>query len=95
MEKDGVRFVGINFDLEVLPQVLRHLWEMEIQSVIVEGGTHTLEKFIDSGLWDEARVFVGRPEFGGGILAPEFKGELVGEESIDGDRLWVYRSLSA
>ena len=29
----------------------------KIQSVIIEGGKKTLEKFIESGYWDEARVF--------------------------------------
>ena len=38
--------------------------------MIVEGGSITLQHFIDSELWDEARVFKGQEEFGEGITAP-------------------------
>ncbi len=36
--------------------ILRSLYELNIQSIIVEGGATLLQAFIDSGLWDEARV---------------------------------------
>ena len=32
------------------------LYELKIQSVIVEGGAKLLQSFIDEGMWDEARV---------------------------------------
>ena len=32
------------------------MFEMNIQSVLVEGGAKTLQSFIDKGLWDEARI---------------------------------------
>ena len=41
-----------------LKSILHSLWEMNIQSVLVEGGAKTLQTFIDAGLWDEARVIV-------------------------------------
>lgn len=40
----------------VLAQILSVLHAMQVQSVIVEGGSKTLQSFIDAGLWDEARV---------------------------------------
>ena len=40
----------------VLQQVMDALYQMNIQSVLVEGGGITLQSFIDAGLWDEARV---------------------------------------
>lgn len=46
------------------------LFELEIQSVLVEGGAFTIQKFIDCGLWDEARILVGSKRFGDGLKAP-------------------------
>lgn len=38
------------------PLNLESLYAHSIQSLIVEGGTKTLQSFIDQGLWDEIRV---------------------------------------
>lgn len=51
-------------------QVLEHLFTAKKLSLIVEGGTKTLQSFIDAGLWDEARVFQSKKTFGHGIKAP-------------------------
>ena len=36
--------------------MLEHLHQENIQSIIVEGGISTLNQFIDNQLWDEARI---------------------------------------
>jgi diaminohydroxyphosphoribosylaminopyrimidine deaminase/5-amino-6-(5-phosphoribosylamino)uracil reductase len=51
-------------------QVLEELFVAKKLSVIIEGGSQTLRRFIDAGLWDEARVFQSKKTFGGGIPAP-------------------------
>jgi len=50
--------------------ILRELYKRGIQSVLVEGGSRTLQYFIIDNVWDEARVFVGNVLFGGGVKAP-------------------------
>ena len=50
--------------------VLAELHQRNIQSLIVEGGTFLLKKFIEAELWDEARVFTSPVKFGAGIAAP-------------------------
>lgn len=50
--------------------ICHHLFKEEIQSVIIEGGTKTLQSFIDANLWDSARVFTGNSTFGNGVVAP-------------------------
>jgi len=40
----------------VLTQIMSALYGMQVQSVIIEGGSKLLQSFIDAGLWDEARV---------------------------------------
>ncbi len=50
-------------------KILSSLNDMKIQSVIVEGGAATHRMFIESGLWDEARVFVSSTVLGNGTKA--------------------------
>ncbi len=38
------------------PLNLPQLYEENVQTLLVEGGSHTLRSFLDSGLWDEIRV---------------------------------------
>lgn len=49
---------------------LSMMYERRIQSVIVEGGRKTLDRFIESGYWDEARILVGSQSWGKGLPAP-------------------------
>lgn len=58
--------------------VLDRLFNLGYQSVFVEGGRRVLDMFIDSGLWDEARVFRGVCHWGKGVAAPAISGR-VGE----------------
>ena len=70
--------------------ICKKLYQANINSLIVEGGAKTLQLFINSGLWDEARVFTGNKEFHEGIKAPKFYGELICEEHIEDDILKIY-----
>ena len=60
-----------------------------IQSIIIEGGTQTLQSFIDENLWDEALVFVGDTSFQKGVKAPIIKKQF-NEKLIKGDVLKRY-----
>ncbi|SFI58835.1 diaminohydroxyphosphoribosylaminopyrimidine deaminase [Kaistella treverensis] len=48
-------FVKINRE-NVAEEMLKHLYELQIQSVLVEGGAFTLQQFINNNLWDEAII---------------------------------------
>lgn len=67
-ENGAVRFVRTD-DFSPAAQ-LRVLAGLNIISVMVEGGQHTLQAYINSGLWDEARVILSEASFGGGVPAP-------------------------
>jgi diaminohydroxyphosphoribosylaminopyrimidine deaminase/5-amino-6-(5-phosphoribosylamino)uracil reductase len=56
-----------------LSDVLHDMVKQKVQSVIVEGGAQTLNLFLKSGLWDEARVFTSSKTFGSGIEAPRIE----------------------
>ncbi|WP_242157674.1 bifunctional diaminohydroxyphosphoribosylaminopyrimidine deaminase/5-amino-6-(5-phosphoribosylamino)uracil reductase RibD [Aestuariivivens sediminis] len=72
--------------------ICEKLYNHNINSVIIEGGTKTLQLFIDANLWDEARVFTGKISFENGALAPRFYGNLISEVRIDTDILKIYRN---
>lgn len=50
--------------------ILEELYKRNILSVLVEGGSRTLQYFLIDNVWDEARVIVGDVRFGEGIKAP-------------------------
>ena len=72
--------------------IKKKLHELNIQSVIVEGGSQVLNSFIKENCWDEARVFTSSQTFEQGIESPKAKGMLVHDETILGDQLKIYRN---
>ena len=81
---------NIDFSKNVAHQICNFLYNLQINSIIIEGGAQTLETFINANLWDEARVFTGNINFKEGIKAPTFSGKLISEQSIDQDSLKIY-----
>jgi len=86
---------------DFLNEMMQYLHSQNIQSVLVEGGAHTLQKFINANLWDEARVFHAPVVFESGISSPQLKEHsLVFEKHIQDrnqtDTLSIYhrRTLS-
>ena len=78
---------GFNLLADNVQEALQQLYEIDIQSVIVEGGRKTLDKFIQSGLWDEARILTGNKTFGTGLPAPVLQKETKEEIEVNGDVL--------
>ncbi len=68
---DTNEWIKINKNESLLHQILKKLQEKGISSLIVEGGTKTLQSFINEDLWDEAIVFKTAPYLGNGIKAPQ------------------------
>ena len=54
--------------------ILDVLYNLQISSVFVEGGSSTIQHFLVDGYWDEARVIVGKQTFGDGIKGPRISG---------------------
>lgn len=82
----------VAFDGQLPKTVLEVLYKHNLQSVIIEGGRHTLQQFIDAGLWDEARVFYGQAAFGKGTAAPQLDAEPRERQTIQNDELILYRN---
>ncbi len=90
---EKVFYERIDFKGDVIRQVLDVLYKMEIQSLIIEGGAITLQKFIDADAWDEARIFIGDVKFEKGIKAPSFNGNKTRELQIGSDKLLLYTNI--
>jgi diaminohydroxyphosphoribosylaminopyrimidine deaminase/5-amino-6-(5-phosphoribosylamino)uracil reductase len=85
-------FERINFYENVAKQICEVLQKHNIQSVLIEGGTQTLQTFIDADLWDEANVFIGDVSFKKGVKAPNFSAKSVLETHIKNDILKKYKN---
>lgn len=88
-QEENLIFEQIDFSKNLASQICSVLFKYNIQSLIIEGGTQTLQAFIDENLWDEALVFVGDASFKDGIKSPEIKKKHA-QEYIKNDILKVY-----
>jgi diaminohydroxyphosphoribosylaminopyrimidine deaminase / 5-amino-6-(5-phosphoribosylamino)uracil reductase len=73
-------------------QVLDHLYQNNILSLIVEGGLYTLQQFIKENLWDEARIFTTPKLYGEGISAPVVTGHIIHREQLADDELLLMQN---
>ncbi|MGQ8338072.1 bifunctional diaminohydroxyphosphoribosylaminopyrimidine deaminase/5-amino-6-(5-phosphoribosylamino)uracil reductase RibD [Sunxiuqinia sp. A32] len=82
VSKANLEYVKVDFQTNILPQILDELYKREIQSVVVEGGGQLLQSFIDQGLWDEAYVYFGNTFFVKGVPAPHLPVPPIKSESL-------------
>ncbi len=89
-DSDCTIYEVINTENNNTEEICAILYKHNIQSVIIEGGSRTIQSFILSNLWDEARVFEGNTTFDTGIKAPLLNGKLISESKIKEDTLRIY-----
>jgi diaminohydroxyphosphoribosylaminopyrimidine deaminase/5-amino-6-(5-phosphoribosylamino)uracil reductase len=80
------------FDIHLISSICDILYKNDIQSIIIEGGSKTLQSFIDANLWDEARVFIGQTTFQNGTTAPNISGNPVAGFDIMNDELKIFKN---
>lgn len=68
-----VEYRILDFSSPLPPQIATLLHNEGLQSLLVEGGSYTLQSFIDAGLWDEAFVEEAPLVIGQGVTAPTLK----------------------
>lgn len=86
---ENIIYENAIFDTCLAEKICSILVKHSIQSVIIEGGKKTLDTFINAGLWDEARVFIGDKIFHNGVKAPRLNGKYV-EKKIKNDQLLTF-----
>ena len=91
----NIKYSKVDFEQDIPTQVGRICFKQNITSIIIEGGANTLQQFIDSNLWDEARVFSTRKKLESGIAAPNLTGVLEHSEKIEDDILTFFSNPNA
>ena len=72
------KILELNIDNEVINQfdldsIMESLFKRGIQSMIVEGGAYTIQKFIDADKWDCIRIFKSEKNLNEGLHAPKYE----------------------
>ncbi len=62
--------ISINFKKDAIKQILHKIYELNIATLMVEGGNILISSFIESNIWDEAFVEVADIKIGCGTRAP-------------------------
>jgi len=75
-------FIPIQFDNNLIINLLNKLYVLKIDSLLVEGGRQLVQSFIDEKIWDEAFVEITDMEFTDGTKAPVINGKLISQEKI-------------
>ncbi len=88
--KERLKYIELPFDDNLLPSVLQHLFMANKGILLVEGGAHLLQSFIDLDLWDEARVFRTNKILGSGIVAPQLKNKPIQTLYLKDNQLEVH-----
>ena len=77
---------------DLITALVKSFYQLKIQSVLVEGGAQLLQSFINSGIWDEARVITNITlTCQNGLRGPVLQSAGFTEEvSIESDRISIY-----
>lgn len=90
-EEGNVKFITISKE-NFLQDLMQKLYENQIQSVLVEGGSKMLQTFIDANLWDETIIIKNENLFlENGTKAPKFEGNLVEEKYFRDNLVSMFR----
>ena len=76
-------------DLFTVNEISDYLYNKNIQSIIVEGGSKTIENFINKGVWDEARIIQNSKKLNDGIKSPKINGRLKNEFQLMDDNIKI------
>ena len=88
-----IQIAYVDCTLSLAESICNILFFYNITSVIIEGGTRTIQSFIDKGLWDQAKVLTGETFFNNGIEAPKLNASYVSKKSNTNDQLTIYENI--
>jgi len=92
-EEGNIKFIKISKG-NFIEDLMEKLYENQIQSVLVEGGSKILQTFIDANLWDETIIIKNENlALENGTKAPKFNGNLVEEKNFRDNQIYFYKNL--
>lgn len=93
LDEGNVKFIKISKE-NFLENLLQKLYENQIQSVLIEGGSRTLQTFINANLWDETIIIKNENlTLENGTKAPKFDGNLVEEKYFRDNLVSMFRNI--
>ena len=92
-ESNNTTFYRIEDDENSIQKIIDACYQLNIQSVLVEGGAKLLQSFIDVDIWDEVRTLTNESLFvNEGLPAPELiKAVQVSEEKYNNDLIQYFK----
>ena len=90
-EEKSVSYITIDFCHNPLKLIMEELYQRNIQSLLVEGGSQLLQSFIDNELWDEAYIEKCPKRLYSGVKAPEISNNFsYSTKEHFGRQIWYY-----
>ena len=90
-EEKSVSYITIDFGHNPLKLSMEELYQRNIQSLLVEGGSQLLQSFIDNELWDEAYIEKCPKRLYSGVKAPEISNNFsYSTKEHFGRQIWYY-----
>lgn len=95
VEDGNVLYYQVHKHESLVQQILKACYQLNIQSILVEGGAVLLQSFIDEGLWDEARVITNtKLIINNGFAAPELINQnLTATENLLTDTIQYFKPV--
>ena len=91
-EEENVKFIKISKE-NFTEELMQKLYENQIQSVLLEGGSRTIQTFIDQNLWDEVIIIKNENLLlENGTKAPKFNGKSTEEKFFRDNKLVIFRN---
>jgi diaminohydroxyphosphoribosylaminopyrimidine deaminase/5-amino-6-(5-phosphoribosylamino)uracil reductase len=91
LEDDNLEIITPVGD-DFIDSTLEALYERNVLSVIIEGGAFTLQRYLESRIWDEARIIQSNNVLAGGLPAPQIPQLPESIHSFGRDRIYYYRN---
>ncbi len=92
-EQPNLIYYRLEKNKSLISQFMDALYQLRIQSVLIEGGRRLLDSFILAGAWDEARIITNmQKKIGNGLAAPELMNkQRINQEKFLSDELltWI------
>lgn len=90
---ENLSLVKIFDENNYLEEILQYLYNIKIQSVIIEGGAFLIQKCIENNFWDEARVFIGNDYNFAGTKAPKLNKNYTEKYNFNKSKLYIFKNI--
>ncbi len=92
--KENLQYINVDGDFYNFENIVHELYQLEVQSILIEGGAMFLNNIFQLGLWDETHIEIAPFSIKDGVKAPSILNALeYSNRKVDGNRLIKYVNL--